>query len=285
MRDALGKGLIQLLGEQEESAVREIPVDAIRPNPRQPRNVIDEEGLKGLADSIRSVGVLQPVVVRIVGQDRYEMIAGERRWRAATLAGLERVPAVVRTADEVESLQIALIENLQREDITPLEAAEAYQALIQEFGLTQEEVARRVGKSRPAVANALRLLGLPEVIRGSLASGEISEGHARALLQFETKAEMLSAHGRVLQQGLSVREVERMARRPERARPIGPGVQKNGAPKDPHIQAIERALSERLGSPVTITRSGGGGKVSVEFFSDEDLERVLERMGLGAIDV
>jgi len=269
VRRVLGKGLAQIIGEQEESEVREIPIDSIVPNPRQPRKSFDENALRELADSIIRVGMVQPLLVRLLNKDHYELIAGERRWRAAKLAGLETVPVVVRAAGGIESLELALIENLQREDISPLEAAEAYRMLIEQEGLTQEEVAHRVGKSRAAIANTLRLLRLPEKIRNSLDSGEITEGHARALLQFDTEAEMLQVHERILEKKLTVREVERMAQRKA-------DVRKEVKAKDPEIACIESLLGEALGSPVKIHRRGKTGSIEIEFFSEEDLTRIID---------
>ncbi len=274
MREALGKGLIQLLSEQEQASLREIPIDAIQPNPRQPRKRMDEESLHSLADSLKKVGVVQPVIVRIIGQNQYELIAGERRWRAAKLAGLQRIPAVIRTADTIESLQIALVENLQREDISPLEAAEAYQVLIEEFGLTQEEVAQRVGKSRPTITNALRLLRLPLPIRESLASGKISEGHARALLQCDTETEMLLIHEQIIKKGLSVRQVEKLARQKGGDAPSRP----TSEPRE--LTPLERALSERLGAPVRIHSKKERGQIVIDYFGEEDLTRILEALGV-----
>ncbi|GIV01606.1 MAG: chromosome partitioning protein ParB [Fimbriimonadales bacterium] len=272
VRKVLGRGLVQLIGEQNDASTKEIPVDAIEPNPDQPRKEFDEQSLQDLAQSIRTVGLLQPIVVKQVGHDRFQIIAGERRWRAAKLAGVARVPVVVRTGSATDSLALALVENLQREDLHPLEAAEAYAALMERFGLTQEEVAERVGRSRSAIANALRLLKLPEEIREGLASGKISEGHARALLGFQTEAEMIAAYRRILAKGLSVRDVERMVRegvldrKPEKPRP---------APTP-----LEQAASERLGVPVRIVNRNGKGKLEIPFYSEEDLDRVLSALGI-----
>lgn len=274
MREALGKGLIQLLTEQEQASLREIPVNAIQPNPRQPRKRMEEEALRALAESLKKVGVVQPVIVRIVGQNQYELIAGERRWRAAKLAGLQRIPAVIRTADTIESLQIALVENLQREDISPLEAAEAYQVLIDEFGLTQEEVAQRVGKSRPTITNALRLLRLPPAIRESLASGQITEGHARALLQCDTETEMLLIHEQILKNGLSVRQVEKLTRQQ------GAKTAQRTTPTPREITPLERALSEHLGAPARIYSQKQRGQIIIDYFGEEDLARILEIIGV-----
>lgn len=273
MRRVLGKGLAQILGEQEESEVHQIPIDSIVPNPRQPRKSFDENSLRELADSIRRVGMVQPLLVRLLDKDHYELIAGERRWRAAKLAGLEFVPVVVRAAAGIESLELALIENLQREDISPLEEAEAYRMLIEQEGLTQEEIAQRVGKSRAAVANTLRLLRLPEKIRNSLEAGEISEGHARVLLQFDTEAEMLQVHEKILEKKLTVREVEQLAQKGPKIR--GTVIKEHRA-KEPEIARIENLLSEALGTPVKIHRSGKSGEIEISFYSEEDLMRIVD---------
>lgn len=272
MRKALGKGLAQLIGESLDEGTQEIAIDAIVPNPQQLRRSFSEESLRELADSIREVGILQAIVVRPLGEDRFELIAGERRWRAAQLAGLQKVPVLIRAADRSSSLQIALIENVQREDISALEAAEAYSRLLHDFGLTQEDIAQKVGKSRSAIANALRLLKLPMQIREALEKGEISEGHARALLQFETETEMLLAHQRILEKGLTVREVERLARG-------------NGASKSIRKQAgrstgaFDTELSEFFGAPSRIVRRGKGGKIEIDFFDDDSLTVLLDRIG------
>lgn len=272
VRKVLGKGLVQLIGDQDDASVKEVAVESIERNPNQPRRDFDEEALEELADSVRRVGVLQPIVVRPVGHDRYELIAGERRWRAAKMAGLERVPVVVRTSDGTESLALALIENLQRQDLQPLEAASAYAVLIEKLSLTQEEVADRVGKSRSAIANALRLLRLPEEIQQGLAEGKITEGHARALLQFGTHSEMLAVYRRILDKGLTVRDVERLAQQGVRSR--------NSTTMRTAPSPLERAASERLGVPVRIVRKKEGGKIEVTFYSDGDLERVLSILGV-----
>lgn len=272
VRKVLGKGLVQLIGEQDDATVKEVLVECIEPNPNQPRRDFDEESLGELAESVRRVGVLQPIVVRPIGHDRYEIIAGERRWRAAKMAGLQRVPVVVRTSDGTDSLALALIENLQREDLHPLEAAAAYAVLIERFGLTQEQVAERVGKSRSTIANALRLLRLPEEVKQGLAEGKITEGHARALLQFETQTEMLAVYRRILEKGLTVRDVERLAQH-------GTDLESRTASR-PAPTPLERAASERLGVPVRIVRKKAGGKIEVTFYSDDDLDRVLSALGV-----
>ncbi len=278
MRRALGKGLSQLIAEGFEGGATEVDVAAIVPNRHQPRTVFDEVALLELTESIRIHGVLQPLIVRAVSDGRYELIAGERRWRAAQRAGLVRVPVVVRAAGNQDSLELALIENLQREDIGPLESARAYRQLIGEFGLTQEQVAERVGKSRTGITNTLRLLKLPEPITAALESGEISEGHARALLAVDSPIKQLALFQRILAEGLSVREVEALAKNPASA-PTEPSKPK---PKlDPDWQALQDQLSERLATPVKLSRGERGrGKLVVEFYSGEDLERILALLGL-----
>lgn len=270
MRNALGKGLMQLLGDSGESGIREVRTDSIVPNPRQPRKHFDDALLRELADSMSEVGVLQPLVVRQLDKDKYELIAGERRLRAAQLAGLANVPVVVKTADELQSLEIAIVENVQREDISALESAEAFSILVQEFGQTQEDIARRVGKSRSAIANLLRLLRLPEAIRESLRKGEITEGHARALLQFDTESEMTLVHARILEKGLTVREVERMAKKEAAL----PEKKKSAEPTRADIN-LESAISQFFGAPSKIIRTHKGGKIEIEFFDEEDLGRIL----------
>lgn len=270
MRNALGKGLMQLLGDSGESGIREIRTDLIVPNPRQPRKHFDESLLKELAASMSEVGVLQPLVVRQLDKDQYELIAGERRLRAAQMAGLTTIPVIVKTADELQSLEIAIVENVQREDISALESAEAYSILVQEFGQTQVDIARRVGKSRSAVANLLRLLKLPFVVRESLREGAITEGHARALLQFDTEAEMTLAHARILEKGLTVREVERMAKKESIS------VEKKLVkPQTRGDSNLESAISQFFGAPSRIVRTNKGGRIEIEFFDEEDLGRIL----------
>jgi ParB family chromosome partitioning protein len=267
--------LAQLLGESQSDATTEVAISSIVPNPQQPRKRFSDDSLLELAESIKEVGILQPLVVRPLDEERFELIAGERRWRAAKLAGLERVPVLVRGADRQASLQIALIENVQREDISPLESAEAYARLLSDFGMTQEEVAKRVGKSRSAVANALRLLKLPREVRESLAEGEISEGHARALLQFDTDSEMLLAHTQIIEKGLNVRDVERMARGGD------PVILEGSAPsrRESSEHELDTPLSEFFGTSARIVRQGKGGRIELSFFDDDDLTALLDRIG------
>ncbi|MCW5941933.1 MAG: ParB/RepB/Spo0J family partition protein [Fimbriimonadaceae bacterium] len=282
MRRSLSKGLSHLVGEPPaDSALptSEIAVGLIEPNARQPRTAFDEDGLEELAASIREVGIVQPLIVRPAGGGRYELIAGERRLRAAKKAGLATVPVVVRSASEQGSLELALIENIQREDINAIEAARAYRRLADEFGLNQEQIAARVGKSRVTVANALRLLRLPARILAAVEAGELSEGHARAMLQFAEPEKQLAVFETVLAKGLTVRDVERLAQE----QPPTPA-KKERAPVSRYLSAERYELEDRIarhfGSPVKIKLSGTGGKLSVEFFNEEDFQRILDALGI-----
>lgn len=281
MRKALGKGLSQLLGDQLEAQVMEAPIDSITPNSRQPRRHFDEESLEELADSIRVHGILSPIIVRPVSDGKYEIIAGERRWRASKLAGLKNVPISVRSAAGQESLEIAIIENVQRADISAYESALAYQALIDEFGLTQEEVALRVGKTRTAISNLLRLLRLPYEVLQELQVGKITEGHARALLAFGSEVRQLEVLHQIKEEGLSVRDVEWLSG------PVDPKPGKKKKPavptrdsKDLHTKQLESAISEKLGTAARIERTGERGNIVLPFFDDEDLQRILDSLGV-----
>jgi ParB family chromosome partitioning protein len=273
MRRGLGKGLTQLIGEQFEANVTEISVDAIVPNQRQPRSIFADEPLRDLAESIRNYGILQPLLVRPLDEQTYELIAGERRLRAAKLAGLDTVPVLIRSAGSQGSLEIALIENVQREDINSLESARAYRRLIDEFALTQEQVADRVGKSRTTITNTLRLLRLPPKVQNGLSSGTISEGHARALLAVEDEVRQLKLYDEILEKGLNVRDVERIARGSTKSAKPAPPPRLMASPELMHA---EQALSEKLGAKVQI----GGGEISIDYFSEEDLERILNILGI-----
>ncbi len=270
MRRSLGKGLTQLLGEQfEGGAPSEVAVDAIVPNPRQPRTNFEDAALRELATSVKEYGVMNPLTVRPLSEGRYELIAGERRLRAARIAGLKNVPVVIRAAGDQGSLELAMIENVQREDINAMEAARAYRRLMDEFGLTQDAVADKVGKARPTIANALRLLKLPPKVQEGVHEGRISEGHARALLAFPQPDQQMAMYGAIVEKGLSVREVERAAQ------PIQPKRRPRKGSGDPNLTAVERRLSERLGAPVKIA----SGRVEIAFYGDEDLERIIEALG------
>ena len=278
MRRALGKGLSQLLGEEEEHSSSEVAVTAISTNPRQPRKAFAEDAMAELCASVKEHGIVQPLVVRPIGDNRYELIAGERRLRAAKMAGLKRVPVVVRTASSQVSLELALIENVQREDINPIECAMAYKLLADEFGLTQDQVANKVGKSRVGVSNTLRLLRLPEDIQESIASGVITEGHAKALLMVDSPTRLRALFEKTVAEGLSVREVERMARGEARSPHAGPdqSIQEPDADWD----ALARRISEHFGAKIRLDRKKSGGRLSIDYFSEDELEGILEKMGI-----
>ncbi len=281
-RKALGKGLEALIpgagsaGERRSAPPEWVDPGRVQPNPRQPRMEFEGGELDALTASVREVGILQPLLVRRV-EGGFELIAGERRLRAAKKAGLERVPVVVRDATEEESLALALVENLQRMDLSPLEEAAGYEELMGKFGMTQEEVAGRVGKSRSAVANALRLLSLPEKVKEELGSGSLSAGHARVLVGLEDPEQQLRAARQIINRGLSVRDAERQfrsVRTRERRRP------KEG---ELEMMALARRLSERLGTRVRIKGSAGKGKIEVEYYTPEQLRELAEQIEGGRL--
>ncbi|HUM10314.1 MAG TPA: ParB/RepB/Spo0J family partition protein [Myxococcaceae bacterium] len=276
---ALGRGLSALIpqasvpvqGELPPSTgVVRIPVERLLRDPAQPRKTFDEAKLGELAESIRTQGVIQPVLVRRDGAD-YRLIAGERRWRAAQLAGLHEVPAVVRDVTAAEAFELALVENLQRTDLNPLEEAEGYRRLIQEFGLTQDQVGERVGRDRTSVANALRLLQLPGAVKELLVSGALGMGHARALLGMGTGPELVTIAERIVREQLSVRETERIVRT-ARAPVTGSTRKPAGSTA---ARAVVEDLQRRLGTKVRLEDRGGKGTLEIDFFSYEDLERIL----------
>jgi len=281
-RSALGRGLAALL-PSSPSATQQVDVDLIAPNPQQPRRQFDPEALEELAESVRHHGILQPLIVtRDVsesGAPSYRLIAGERRLQAARRAGLARVPVVVRDAQEIERLELALVENLQRADLTPLEEAEAFRRLVDEFGLTQEEVGRRLGRGRVAVANALRLLGLSPTIKASLASGEISAGHARALLGAELEEDRLRILGLIQARGLSVRETEALVRA-LRAEPPRPKPRAASSADDERA-ALEERLQAALATQVELRPSRRGGSIVIRYYDDDDLQELLSLLMRG----
>ncbi len=278
MRKGLGRGLDALLPPQEEPAapVTSVPLDRLRPNRRQPRAAFDEPALDELAASIRAQGVVQPLVVTPSEDGTYTIVAGERRWRAARRAGLDEVPVVVRgVGDERELLELALVENLQRTDLNAIEEAEAYRTLQEGFGLSQEDVALRVGKSRSAVANALRLLRLPEEVQELLRQGRLSAGQARPLLALAGRERQVEVAERAARLGLSARELERLAAAPEA------GARRAAAP-EVHAEAAAERLTRRLQTRVEIRRQGEGGTLRIHFHSEEELIRLYELlMGKG----
>jgi len=277
-RGGLGRGLDALIqGEESDSWIQAIETDAIVPNPRQPRQHIDEEGLRELAESIRAHGLVQPLVVtRSGGPVPYQLVAGERRWRAARLAGLRTVPAIVRDASPREALELALIENLQRADLTPIEEAQAYRCLIEEFGLTQADVARRVGKSRVAIANTLRLLQAAPSVQDALVAGRISEGHARALLGLPTEADQLAVLGLVMERGLNVRQTEGLVRRWQHTAAEREAT-RCASPRST-LQPFEDAFRRALGTRVEVRPGRQGGRVIIYYSSDEELDALYQRL-------
>lgn len=276
----LGRGLGALIGdfpeEPESGAVTKLPLQKVGPNPDQPRRTFDEEELQALADSIAAHGILQPLAVRASGGGFYQIIAGERRWRAARMAGLSEVPVVVLEADDRTVMELALVENLQRQDLNPMEEAEGYQRLMKEYGLTQEEAAARVGKSRPAVANALRLLLLPEEVRSLVEDGTISAGHARAILSLPAARLQKAAAQKIVALRLSVRQAEAMCKRmlQEEEKP-----EPKPAPLTvDYVAECEKSLTRRLDRKVRIVNGKRKGRFELEFYGQEDLQRLYDAL-------
>ena len=275
----LGKGLGALLGDfaeepQEKSAYQSLPIYKVEPNPDQPRKDFDPEELENLAESIRVHGLIQPLTVREMPTGYYQIIAGERRWRAARLARLSEVPVVIIEADDRKAMELALIENLQRQDLNPVEEALGYKSLMEDYGLTQEEAASRVGKSRPAVANALRLLGLnPEVLE-LVRSGSLTAGHARAIASLKSEKKQQKAAKKVIALSLSVRQTETLCK----------NMEKEPAPKKEEVFAVdyvaecEKSLSKRLGRGVKIVNGKRKGRFELEFYGQEDLQKLLDAL-------
>lgn len=288
-RSGLGRGLGALIPSEvaadRESVYREVPVASVRPNPHQPRSYFDEEALAGLTASIQAVGVLQPVLVRSVAEDEYELIAGERRWRAARRAGLQSIPALVQTASDLSSLEQAVVENLHREDLSPLEEAAAYQQLIEDFGLTHEALSTRVGKSRAAVTNTLRLFQLPPSVQRMVGERQLDAGHARALLGTPDRAFQESLARRAVAESLSVRAVEEAVRArvegPRRA--TGHGPRPAPRPRPPALLELEELLAARLDTRVTVELGASKGRVVIDFATLEDLERIYRAMVGGGV--
>ena len=275
----LGRGLGALLGDfceepAEKSAYQLLPIYKVEPNPDQPRQIFDQEELQALADSIAVHGIIQPLTVREMPNGYYQIIAGERRWRAARKANLSDVPAVIIEADDKKAMELALIENLQRQDLNPLEEALGYQTLMNEYGLTQEEAAGRVGKSRPAVTNALRLLGLCPEVQERVRNGELSAGHARAILQLKNEKKQQEAAQKIIALGLSVRQAELLCK----------NMGKEPAPKKQEVFAVdyvaecEKSLSKHLGRGVKIVNGKRKGRFELEFYGQEDLQNLLDAL-------
>jgi len=275
----LGRGLGALLGDFEEE-IREktpyklLPIQKVEPNRNQPRQDFDEEELEALAESLSEHGIIQPLTVRELDSGYYQIIAGERRWRAARMAGLTEVPVVVIEADDQKTMELALIENLQRQDLNPVEEAMGYRALMDDFGLTQEDAAQRVGKSRPAVANALRLLNLPDAVLEKVRNGSFSAGHARALLSVKSEKKQLEIMQKIIALGLSVRQAEllckNMSREPVQEKPVTLAVD--------YVSECEKQLSKHLGRGVKIVNGKRKGRFELEFYGPEDLQILLDAL-------
>ncbi len=275
----LGRGLAALIPQRDESSTSvELPISSISHNPWQPRKRFEQDALAQLADSISEHGVLQPILVT-PSADGYRLIAGERRLRAAQMAGLDRIPALVRSADDGAQLAWALIENMQRSDLNPLEEAQAFRQLVDEFGLTHDEVGSRIGRSRSAVANTLRLLDLDPRVQSALSDGQISEGHARAIAGLAEPAQQAQMLSQVVSAGLSVRQTEELVRRSSKHEPKS----KRSAPaRTADVERLERGLREALATKVTLNTSRKGGKITIEYYTPEELERLYDRLTGGA---
>ena len=268
MKTALGKGLESLIPERGDEIVY-LDISRIFPGEQQPRKTFRNDSLNELAASIKERGVLQPVIVSRVGDGTFRLITGERRWRASSLAGLKKIPALIKNVASRDSLEIALIENIQREDLNPIEAAEAFNRLITEFHLTQEELSEKVGKDRATIANYLRLLKLPEEIKSLLYNGSLTIGHAKALLAIEGKANQIEAARKIIKRGLNVREAELLSKKvatPPRAHEM----------KDPQVASLEEKLIKHLGTKVRVMNKGKRGKIEIEYYSLEELDRLLD---------
>lgn len=282
----LGRGLSSLIPTKQATQnaesgthgpVHRVPVSSLHVNRHQPRGTIEPKDLEELVASIREHGILQPLIVMPAG-DGYELIAGERRFQAARMLGLTTVPVVVREATEQQQLELALVENLQRKDLNPLEEAEAFQKLVDEFNLTQEQIAKKVGKSRSHIANTLRLLGLPEVVKNAILDGTITEGHAKVLLSVDSPAEQRALLDKIIAHGLSVRAGEALvaSRRPNK--------RSRTAAADPNLNALQESLQRALGTKVAIERRGDRGTITISFFSREELTALIKRLSNGTND-
>ena len=279
VQKGLGRGLGALLGDVQEEAVekspyRLLPIHKVEPNPTQPRRDFDEEELQNLADSIKEHGIVQPLTVRETQNGYYQIIAGERRWRAARLAGLWEVPAVIMEADDRKTMELALIENLQRQDLNPVEEALGYQTLMEEYGMTQEETAQRVGKSRPTVANALRLINLTPEVLEMVRTGKLSAGHARAVLSIKDTKKQQEAAQKIAALGLSVRQAEMLCKNMTKE----PTPEKQPSLAVNYVAECEKSLSKHLGRGVKIVNGKRKGKFELEFYGQEDLQNLLDAL-------
>jgi len=280
-KKGLGRGLEALISieNDNENEIKEIRINDIEPNINQPRKKFDEEKIKELAESIKKHGVVQPIIVK-KENDIYRIIAGERRWRAARAAGLKTIPAIIKDLNEREILEIALIENLQREDLNPIEEAEAYERLIREFGMTQEEISEIVGKSRPAIANSIRLLNLDEKIKKELINGTITSGHARALLMIENPELRISAMQEIIKNGYNVRQAEKLAVKINESVKNKRADENDEKPKDKieniEKESLEETLRNILGTKVKLDQKKNSGKIIIEYYSQEELTRIID---------
>ncbi len=275
-KGGLGKGLDALFEDNsgDINSVTLIPISDIEPNKGQPRQNFEDSALADLADSIREHGVLQPIILKPLHNGRYQIVAGERRWRASRMAGLSEMPAIIKELSPSATMEIALIENLQRENLNPLEESLGYASLINEHGYTQETLAQKMGKSRPVVANSLRLLKLPEEVQKLLKDGEISTGHAKALLAFEDEAFIKELAGRIVTNDLTVRDIEKLAKAAKQEKP------KKSEPTsswgESYIKELELSLAEELATKVSIVKKGEKGKITLEFYSKDQLEAIVK---------
>lgn len=281
-KGGLGKGLDALFMDNEtvdSGGVVTLRLSEIEPNRDQPRKIFSEEALNELADSIREHGVLQPLLVRPLPGGSYQLVAGERRWRASRMAGLQEVPVVIREMDEEQAMEIALIENLQREDLNAIEEATGYKQLMERYGMTQEQVAKRVGKSRPAIANALRLLNLPQKVMDMVGEGEVSPGHARALLAFDDQDRIVDIAQKVKTGKYSVRDIERMAKNQDEKKEKAAKAPEEPAwgGKSAFLTEMEIAMSMEMGRKVRIIPNGEGGTLQIQFWDEEDLKSLAEK--------
>lgn len=276
-RKALGRGLSALLGEEtinlSDQELAEIDIELIEPNPEQPRNKFTEENLEELAQSIRVNGVIQPIVVRRRG-GRYQLVAGERRWRAAQRAGLDKIPSLIKEVSDNKLLEIALIENIQRHELNPIEEAKAYKSLVENMGLTQEMIAERVGKNRTVITTHLRLLKLPDDIRNLIEDEKITAGHARALLMTDSTTLQRDLARKIIEMSLSVRETEKAVKRAVKGQELNVVNKRVEPEKDANVKAAEQKLKRHLSTNVKIISEGTGGKIEIEYYNTDDLDRI-----------
>ena len=277
-KKALGKGLDALISvesEIESSSIAELELEKIDVNKSQPRKSFDEKKINELADSIKENGVIQPIVVRKAGE-RYQIVVGERRYRAAKKAGLKKIPVVIKDINDEKTIEIALIENIQREDLNPIEEASAYKTIIERESITQEELAKRIGKSRSYIANMMRLLELPDKIKEYVSRGTISVGHAKAILSLNKKEEMEKYADEIINRGLSVREIEKIVKNSGNIEPGENVPRETPSLENPFVKQVEESLINKLGTKVKVKYRAGKGAILIEFFSDEELERLID---------